>query len=180
MADQVQGAQTTSTAPADSGAGGLPQFDLAQWPGQMVWMLIVFAVLFTLFARVFVPKVGGAIAAREDRIAGDIGDARRLKDEAEATARAAAAEMDLTRAAAQKRVHEARAKARADAAAREAKEEAKIADLLHRSETVLAQTRDAAMSHVREIAQGAAADIVAKLTGAAATSDEVRAASPQA
>ncbi len=167
MADQVQGAQT-STAPADSGAGGLPQFDLAQWPGQMVWMLIVFAVLFALFARVFVPKVGGAIAAREDRIAGDIGDARRLKDEADATARGAAAEMDQARAAVQKRVHEARAKARADAALREAKEEAKIIELLAKSEAMLAQTRDAAMGHVREIAEGAAGSIVTKLLGSAA------------
>ena len=67
-------------------AGGLPQFDLAQWPGQIVWMLIIFAVMLFLFARVFVPRVGGTIAAREDQIAGDIGDARRLKDEADAQA----------------------------------------------------------------------------------------------
>ena len=30
-------------------AGGLPQFDLTQWPGQIVWALVVFFVLYLLF-----------------------------------------------------------------------------------------------------------------------------------
>ena len=163
MADGAQPTHAT-TAPADSGAGGLPQFDLAQWPGQMVWMLIIFAALFTLFAKVFVPKVGGAIADREDRIGGDISHARQLKDEAQASAAAAAAEMALARAQVQKQALEARAKARAEAATREAVEEAKIAEILARSDARLTATRDAAMSHVREIAEGAATAMVAKLT----------------
>jgi len=162
-ADSAQPTHAT-TAPADSGAGGLPQFDLAQWPGQMVWMLIIFAVLFGLFAKLFVPKVGGAIANREDRIAGDIGYARKLKDEAQASAAAAAAEMVLARAQVQKRALDARAKARAEAAAREATEEAKIAQILAKSEARLTATRDAAMTHVREIAETTAAAIVSKLT----------------
>src|SRR5271154_6647820 len=89
-----------TTAPADSGAGGLPQFDLVQWPGQMVWMLIIFGALFALFAKVFVPSVGGTIAEREDRISGDVCEARRLRDEADAQAAAAAAETAQARAAA--------------------------------------------------------------------------------
>jgi F-type H+-transporting ATPase subunit b len=68
MADSALQGTHASTAPADSGAGGLPQFDLAQWPGQMVWMLIIFGVMFALFARVFVPSVGPwAMCARSPR-----------------------------------------------------------------------------------------------------------------
>jgi F-type H+-transporting ATPase subunit b len=162
----ADGAQPThaTTAPADSGAGGLPQFDLAQWPGQMVWMLIIFAVLFGLFAKVFVPRVGGAIDDREDRIAGDIGHARTLKNQAEASAAAAAAELIQARAQVQKRVLDARAKARAEAATREAAEEAKIAQILAKSEALLTAKRDAAMAHVREIAEDTAAAMVSKLT----------------
>ena len=58
----------SAAAGAEHASAGLPQFDLGQWPGQMVWMLIVFGVMLILFARVFVPKVGGTIAAREDKI----------------------------------------------------------------------------------------------------------------
>ncbi|MDQ2861725.1 MAG: hypothetical protein M3T55_13605, partial [Pseudomonadota bacterium] len=101
---------------ASGGAGGLPQFDLVQWPGQMVWVLIVFAVLYVLFAKVFVPGVGGAIDAREAKIAGDIAEARRLKAEAEDQARAAAGEMHEARENARKLAAEAKAAAKTAAA----------------------------------------------------------------
>ena len=48
-------------APPEGGAGGLPQFDLAMWPGQMAWFLIFFAIVFVLMVRVFVPRIGGTI-----------------------------------------------------------------------------------------------------------------------
>src|SRR5271154_5521092 len=95
-------AAAAAAAAAPEGSGGLPQFDLAKWPGQAVWMLIIFGVMLFLFARVFVPRVGGTISAREDRIAGDIGDARRLKAQADEQAALAAAEMAQARASAQK------------------------------------------------------------------------------
>ena len=174
-ADTVQPTQA-STAPADSGSGGLPQFDLAQWPGQMVWMLIIFTVMFVLFSRVFVPKVGGAIADREDRISGDFGAARKLKEEADATAAAAAAEMDQARAAAQKLAVDAKSKAKADAAKREALEEAKLAEMLAKSEALLTAARDTAMTHVRGIAEDTAGLIITKLTGSAASADEIKSA----
>ena len=89
MADEATAA---AAAAAGGGSGGLPQFDPTWWAGEMVWMLIIFGVMLFLFAKVFVPKVSRAIDEREDRISGDIGAARRLKDEADAQAQAAAHE----------------------------------------------------------------------------------------
>jgi F-type H+-transporting ATPase subunit b len=175
-ASSVQPTQAT-TAPADSGAGGLPQFDLAQWPGQMVWMLIIFGVMFALFAKVFVPSVGGTIAAREDRISGDVGEARRLRDQANTRVEAAAVEAANARAGARKLAIEAKAKAFADAALREAAEEARLAATVAQAEIGIGVTRERAMGHVREIAADAAAAIVEKLTGVVATADELKAAS---
>ena len=175
-ADALQGTHAT-TAPADSGAGGLPQFDLVQWPGQMVWMLIIFGVMFALFAKVFVPSVGGTIADREDRISGDVGEARRLRDEADAQAAAAAAETAQGRAAAQKLALDAKAKAQAEAAKREAAEEARLAGTLSRAEAAINATRERAMGNVREIATDTAQAIVEKLTGTSVTAAELQAAS---
>jgi F-type H+-transporting ATPase subunit b len=169
-------ATAAAAAAAGGGSGGLPQFDPTWWPGQMVWMLIIFGVMFFLFAKVFVPKVGGAMADREDRISGDIGDARRLKEAADAEAAAAAAETVQARAAAQKLALDAKAKAHAEAAQREALEEAKLAETLAKAEGHIAATRDQAMTHVRDIAADTAASIIEKLTGAAATSDEIHSA----
>jgi F-type H+-transporting ATPase subunit b len=163
----------SAAAAADKASAGLPQFDLGQWPGQMVWMLIVFGVLLILFARVFVPRVGGTIAAREDKIAGDIGEARRLRDEAEAQSKAAAEDLAQARARAHKLAADAKAAAAADAAKRQAAEEARLAQLMADAEARIGAARGEAMSHVREIAADAAGAIVEKLTGQAAAPAEV-------
>ena len=163
-----------TTAPADT--GGLPQFDFQWWPGEITWFLLIF-VFVIAFVRLFAaPRVGGAIDAREGKISGDIADARRLKDEAEAQAAAAAAETAQARAAAQRVAADARAKAQAEVAARLAQEEAKLAETAAVAEARIAKSRDAAMTHVAGIAADAAGAIVGKLTGRVATPAELTAA----
>ena len=171
MATQTQ---ESTAAPAES--AGLPQFDFQWWPGQIVWFLIMFLVVL-VFVRLFAaPRVGGTIDAREDKISGDIADARRLKDEAEVQAAAAAAETAQARAAAQRVAAEARAKAQAEVSAKLAEEEAKLAAKGAEAEARINKARDAAMANVAGIAADAAGAIVGKLTGKAATSAELTAA----
>jgi|WetSurMetagenome_2_1015567.scaffolds.fasta_scaffold42005_4 F-type H+-transporting ATPase subunit b len=161
---------------APQGAGGLPQFDASWWPGEMAWFLIIFVVVFALMAKVFVPRVGGTIAEREDRISGDIGRARALKEQAEAQAAQADAEMVQARSRAQKVAADAKAKAQAEAAVRQAQEEAKLAESLAAAEAGIQASRESAMGHVREIAAETAQVIVAKLTGQAASAKDIDAA----
>lgn len=158
---------------AEQGTSGLPQFDLGQWPGEIVWLTIVFAVLLLLFYFVFAPRVGGTIADREDKIGGDIGEARRLRDEAEAQSKAAAQELAEARARAQKLAADAKAAASAEAASRAAAEEARLGQVMADAETRIAAARNAAMGQVRGIATDTAQAIVEKLTGSAASADEV-------
>src|ERR1700679_2980000 len=154
-------------------ASGLPQFDLAQWPGQMVWMLVIFAVLIFLFAKVFVPKIGGTIAAREDKIGGDIGQARRLRDEAEAQAKAAADELAQARARAQRLGADAKSAATAEAEKRAAEEEARLATVLEAAEGRIHAARAEAMGQVGGIAADGADAIVTRLNGQACSAGEV-------
>ena len=158
---------------ADQASSGLPQFDLGQWPGEIVWLTIVFAVLLLLFYFVFSPRVGGTIADREDKISGDIGQARRLRDEAEAQSRAAAAELAEARARAQKLAADAKAAAANEAASRAAEEEARLGQVMADAEARIAAARNAAMGQVRGIATETAQAIVEKLTGQSADTAEV-------
>jgi F-type H+-transporting ATPase subunit b len=169
-------AQGHAAAGSEHKTQGLPQFDTTQWAGQAVWFLIIFGVVLALMRFVFVPRISGAIAAREGKIEGDIAEARRLKSEADAQAEAAAAETAAARAAAQKLGAEARARAQAEIAARMAVEEAKIAETTAKAEAGINAARDAAMGNVRGIAIETAQAIVGKLTGRAATAKEVDAA----
>lgn len=169
--------ETTEAAGGHAaGSGGLPQFDPTWWPGQIVWLLIIFVVVLAFMRMFAVPRLGGTIAEREDRILGDVAEARRLKDEADIQAQAAATERAQARAASQKLAQESRAKAQAEAAARLAQEEAKLAETTGAAEARIAAAREQAMANVRDIAADTAQAIVEKLTGRAATGAELASA----
>jgi F-type H+-transporting ATPase subunit b len=164
---------SSTTEPASHGAGGLPQFDASWWPGEMAWFAFIFLVVFILMAKVFVPRISGAIVEREERISGDIARARALKEQAEAQAAAADAEIAQARAQAQKLAADAKAKVQAEAAARQGVEEAKLNETLAKAEADIRASREAAMTHVKEIATDTARAIVEKLSGNAASADDV-------
>jgi F-type H+-transporting ATPase subunit b len=174
MATEHQGTVETTETPKHE-SSGLPQLQFEHWGGQIVWLLLIFAVLFAVLSKVLLPRVSGAIETRGAKIAGDIADARRLKDEAEVQARAAAAEVAEARAKAQKTAADAKAKASAEAAERQAKEEAVLAEKLATAEARIQAARDEAMGHVRAVASETASAIVEKLTGKAASAAELKA-----
>lgn len=175
--EQPSGPSQEGTAPpAEGGAGGLPQFDVATWPGQAAWFLIFFVIVLVLMTRVFVPRIGGGIAEREGKISGDLQAARRLKEEADAQAAAAEKEMAEARAEAMKVAGDARAKAQAELAAKLAEQEAGFAQSSAEAEARIAAARDAAMAHIGDIAKDAASAIVTKLTGRAPTAAELASA----
>jgi F-type H+-transporting ATPase subunit b len=167
------GHTTESTAAAGHEAGGLPQLRYEYWPGQIVWLLIIFAVLYVLLSKVFLPKVGGTLEARDQRIAGDMAEARTLRDQAEGESRAAEAEMAEARARAAKTATDAKARAAAEAAERQGTLEAELHQRLATAEASIRASRDQAMSQVQTIAAEAAAAIAEKLTGSAASTAEL-------
>jgi F-type H+-transporting ATPase subunit b len=167
---------TTTTEVAHQASGGLPQFDPGPWPSQIFWSLLIFGVLYLLISRVFAPRIISTIDAREDRIAGDIGDARRARDAAQADLEAAAREMAAARNRAKQVALEAQNEAKAASAARQAEEDARIAKAMEEAEARIAAARADAMSHVRSIAVDTAQAMIHRLTGAAVDAAEIEAA----
>ena len=62
----------------------MPQLDLATFPPQLIWLAITFVLLYLVMAMAGLPRVGGIIAARRQRIEGDLDKAAQMKNEAEA------------------------------------------------------------------------------------------------
>ncbi|MDP3491184.1 MAG: hypothetical protein Q8R71_13705 [Phenylobacterium sp.] len=165
-----------STEAAEHGTSGLPQFEFGYWPGQIFWLLIVFAILYVILSKLFLPRVGGAIEARAAKIEGDLADARTARDEAERQSAEAAAELAQARGRAQKTAADAKAAAKAEADTRNAAEEAKLHERLAVAEAGIQAGREKAMANVRSLAAETAEAIVEKLSGQAPTRAEVDAA----
>lgn len=175
-ASAAEETHSASTEAAGHESGGLPQFNPAYWPGQIVWLLVIFVALYVVLSKVLLPKVSGALASREGKIAGDIAEARRLKEEAEAQAAAAASAGAEARKRAQKLASDAKAKAHAEAAAIEAAEGERLSAQLDKAEAGINAAREQAMTNVRSIGAETAQAIIEKLTGAAPEAGEIDAA----
>jgi len=69
------------TAPAEhGGGGGLPQFELQYWGGQIVWLLLIFGVLYVLMSRVFIPRLRQVQDTRAETISSAVAEARRVQE----------------------------------------------------------------------------------------------------
>jgi len=172
----VKAPPTTSHAAAESGGGGLPQFRMEYWGGQIVWLLVLFALLYVLLSRVFIPRLRRVLDQRETAINEAIEGARRVREESEAQARGVEADLAEARANAQRTAAEAKARAAAEAQARQAAQEAELNSRLSEAEARIRQGRDQAMGSVRQVAAETTAAIVEKLTGQAAAPADIESA----
>jgi len=179
MAESHGGAKGTGAhTEADGGhhGGGFPPFESSTFASQLVSLAIAFAVLYLIVSRFALPRVGGVIEARQDKIEGDLAEAQKLKDQSEAALKAYESELASARTRAQAIGNESREKANAQAEAERKTLEEQLAAKLAEAEKTIASTRATAMSNVRGIAADAAGTIVQQLTGVVPDAASVNAA----
>lgn len=157
-------------------SAGLPQFQFEHWPGQVAYLLILFAILYVLMSRVFTPRIRKIFDEREATISGALASARQVQTEAAAQAEEARQALAQSRASAQKTAADTKAKADAEAKARQAEVDAQLAAKVSEAEVGIRAARDAAMASVSAVAVDAAQGIIEKLTGTPAPPEQVNAA----
>ncbi|GAA0389047.1 ATP synthase F0 subunit B' [Brevundimonas terrae] len=162
-------------ASTEHASGGLPQFEMQHWAGQIGYLLILFAITYVLIAKVFAPRMRRVIDERAETIDGAIATARSVQAEAEAQAEAARAEVDKARADARATAAAAKARVTEEFNARLAADEAVVGARIAEAEAKIAATRDAAMGNVTTIATDATSAMVERLTGKAPTAAELSA-----
>lgn len=162
-------AHTTSTehVPKGEHGGGFPPFNSHTFPSQLVWLALFFVLLYVLMAKWALPQVAGVIENRRKRIADDLAEAGRLKEQSDAAVAEYEKALADARGRAQAIANETREKAAADADAARKKIEAELNQKLAEAEKSIAATKQAAMANVRAVAEDAAAAIVERLIGTA-------------
>ncbi|MGY3107658.1 MULTISPECIES: F0F1 ATP synthase subunit B family protein [unclassified Bradyrhizobium] len=156
--------------------GGFPPFESSSFASQLVSLAIFFVLLYVIVSKLALPRIGGAIEARQNKIEGDLAEAQKLKDQSDAALKAYESELASARTRAQAIGNESREKANAQAEAERKTLEEQLAARLAGAEKTIASTRTAAMSNVRGIAAGAAGQIVQQLTGVVPDAASVNAA----
>ena len=154
-----------AASPVLAAEGGMPQLNVHDFPPQLIWLAIIFVILYVVMAKVAIPRIGGALQLRADRIKGDLDRAAALKSQTDqivaayekartdARNQAAAVARDTAAALAQK------------SAERQAKVGTDLAARIKSAEDGIAQARDRAMADIRNVAADIAADAAKRLVG---------------
>ena len=158
------------------GAGVFPPFDATTYPSQLLWLIITFCLFYLLMKKVLVPRVGGILEHRHDRIAQDLDEAARLKAEADTAVETYEKELAAARAKAHTIGETAREAAKTKAAADRASIEAELAEKLSAAEARISEIKTQAFAQVGTIAEETAAVIVDQLIGAKASEADIKSA----
>ena len=163
---------------AGAGHGGkvFPPLDSSTFVPQLVWLALAFGALYLLLARVALPRIGGVLAERSDRIQRDLGEAERMKTETDAALKAYEQSLSDARGKAQTIAKDTRDRIATqldrDRQKADLENAAKIAEMEKR----IASNKTRALASVNDIAADTAGSIVSKLLGRDIPADEIRAA----
>lgn len=173
MASEVKTETGVPGGEAHGGGGGFPPFDGSTFPSQLLWLAITFGLFYYLMSKIALPRIAGILEDREDRIAGDLAEAERLKRETDE----AIASYEQALAEARNKAHgiarATREKLEADVDAKRSAAEADLNDKLKAAEASISEIKQQAMSEVDGIATEAAEDIVKSLIGGRLTKKEL-------
>jgi F-type H+-transporting ATPase subunit b len=158
-----------SAAAAEKGAeaqsSGMPQFDLASFPGQIFWLAIAFGLLYWMVSSIFSPRIAATVDGREKRITDDLAEARRLNTEAQAAAAEHEKAVAKAKADARSLALDTRAKLAAETQRETDALEAELSAKVSAAEARIAASAMARATAARDAAADAVQDIVAKVSG---------------
>jgi F-type H+-transporting ATPase subunit b len=166
---------TTGTeVPTGTANKVFPPLDPTTLAPQLVWLTITFVALYFLLKKIAIPRIGGVIEERQNRIQRDIDAAEKLKDEVDAAMKSYEKSLADARsnATAIARTNHDKLTAETDRerSAVEAATNKKLAD----AEARITEMKQKALASVGEIASEIAGPVIKQLTGKDVSADEVK------
>lgn len=155
--------------PAEGGHGGntFPPFDPATFSSQLFWLVITFGLFYIFLKKVVMPRLGGILEVRSNRIAQDLDQAAKLKSEADAAVAAYEQELAEAKANANTIGQKSRDEAKAEAEVARKGVEAGLEKKLAEAEERITAIKTSAMKDVGSIAETTASAILESLVGKA-------------
>ncbi|MEM1103046.1 MAG: F0F1 ATP synthase subunit B [Pseudomonadota bacterium] len=162
-ADAAHGA---GHAAAHGGGGAFPPFDPTHFTSQLFWLALIFGALYFVMSRIALPRIGAVIEERRDKIADDLDRAAELKLESEAALKSYERALADAKAKAVAIAAETRDTLDQEISEMQADLNEKLEEKLEAAERRIAESKEQALAHVRDIAGDTANAIVRELGGA--------------
>ena len=162
MATEVKEAELGG---AHETASGMPQLDFGTFPNQIFWLLVALGAIYWVLSRVALPRIESVLAERQGAITNDIAAAEELKLKAAEAEKAYDKALADARAEANRITEENKAEMRADLEKAMERADAEIAAQQEESEKPIAEIQSNATDNVDAVAKETAQAIVAAFGG---------------
>ena len=144
---------------------GLPQLDIATWPSQLFWLVVLFGAGYLVMAKIVTPRIGAVLEERRQTVDGDLEKARAASADAAKIRADYESDLEKARIEAAEFAKQAAMEASKKAEAADAKIAKKLADKVGAAEANLAEAKTSAMANLNDVAAEAAMAAVASLAG---------------
>ena len=155
----------TKAFAAGASEPGLPQLDIATWPSQLFWLVVLFAAGYLVMAKIVTPRIGAVLEERRQTVDGDLEKARAASADAAKIRADYESDLEKARIEAAEFAKQAAMEATKKAEVADAKIAKKLADKVGAAEAKLAEAKASAMANLNDVAAEAAMVAVASLAG---------------
>jgi F-type H+-transporting ATPase subunit b len=149
---------------------GLPQLDIATWPSQLFWLVVVFGAGYLVMAKIVTPRIGAVLEERRQTVNGDLEKARNASAEAAKIRADYESDLENARSGAAEYAKQAVAEAAKKADDADAKIAKKLANKVAKAEAKLVEAKTSAMANLNDVAAEVAMAAVASVAGIKASS----------
>ena len=166
-------AHTETAAGAEGHSDVFPPFDSSHFGSQLLWLAITFGLLYYLMSKIALPRIASILEERNDRIADDIAEAEKLKQETDE----AFAAYEQALAEAKQNAHgiaeKAREKAKAEIEVSRSGIESDLEAKMTEAEARISKMKAGALAEVDTIARDTVGVLVQTLIGGKVAAGEV-------
>ena len=165
---------SAKTFAAGASEPGLPQLDIATWPSQLFWLVVLFGAGYLVMAKIVTPRIGAVLEERRQTVDGDLEKARAASGDAAKIRADYESDLEKARIEAAEFAKQAAMEATKKAEVADAKIAKKLAEKVGAAEAKLAEAKSSAMANLNDVAAEAAMAAVASLAGVKASSAQAR------
>jgi F-type H+-transporting ATPase subunit b len=162
---QPEAAAAPQATTAAEGQGGMPQLNFADFPPQLIWLVIAFVILMILTSKLAMPRIASVLEQRDARIKGDLDRAERVKAEADAALAAYQKTMADARNKAQSELRQTQAEIVAETTKRETAFAQQLAQRAKAAEESIVQAKTRAVAELRGVGAQVTGNVLAKVAG---------------
>ena len=154
---------------------GMPQLNPEFWIAQIFWLILIFSSLYLIIWKIFLPRITYSIENRKSRIVNDLGEAQKLKDNAEKKLKEYNEIIEKSKKEAKKIIEDSKKRLDRDIESKKQKFNDEIEKELMIAEKEIKELKKSSISNISNIAAETSAEVIRKIIDVEANKSNVNA-----